>query len=104
MTVIELQIPDDLEPALQQVPGDPQQFILDAVRLHLLDFNTATDADIDASTASDLCNDLLTKTELAYYLSLPNAPATGSPERVTSGWSTLIPASAMNTRKCALRS
>ena len=75
MTVIELQIPDDLEPALQQVPGDTQQFILDAVRLHLLDINTATDVDIEASAATDLRNDTLTESELAYYLNLPNVPA-----------------------------
>ena len=75
MTVIEVQIPDDLEPALQQVPGDPQQFILDAVRLHLLDINVATEADIEASSASDLRDELLTQNELTYYLNLPDVPA-----------------------------
>lgn len=75
MTVIELTIPDDLEPALQQVPGDTQQFILDAVRLHLRKISVATDAEIETASASDLQNDLLTNSELSYYLNLPDVPS-----------------------------
>lgn len=73
MTVIELQIPDDLEPALKQVSGDKQQFILDAVRRQLSDFTT--EADIEAATTSDLRDEVLTNDELAYYLNLPNVPS-----------------------------
>ena len=72
MTVIELQIPDDLEPALRQVPGDKQQFILDAVRHQLSEISVATDADIEAATATDLRDESLTQDELTYYLNLPN--------------------------------
>ena len=72
MTVIELHIPDDLEPALQQVPGDKQQFILDAVRQQLSDFAQATDTDIEAATITDLGDESLTQNELTYYLNLPN--------------------------------
>ncbi|MBC8154475.1 MAG: hypothetical protein H7Z72_16345 [Bacteroidetes bacterium] len=72
MTVIELQIPDDLEPALQRVPGDKQQFILDAVRHQLAGSALATDADIEASTVNDLTDDTLTPAELSYYLNLPH--------------------------------
>ncbi|GAB2558880.1 hypothetical protein [Spirosoma areae] len=72
MTVIELKIPDDLEPALQQVPGDKQQFILDAVRHQLAGFAQAIETDIEAATASDLQDELLTQNELSYYLNLPN--------------------------------
>lgn len=75
MTVIELQIPDDLEPALQQVPGDKQQFILDAVQHQLSELSVATDADIEAATAIDLRNELLTQDELTYYLNLPDISA-----------------------------
>lgn len=75
MTVIELKIPDDLEPALQQVPGDKQQFILDAVRYQLSELSVATDADIEAATASDLRDELLTPDELTYYLNLPDVSA-----------------------------
>lgn len=75
MTVIELHIPDDLEPALQQVPGDKQQFILDAVRHQLSEYFQAAEADIEAANAHDLADDLLTKDELTYYLNLPNVSA-----------------------------
>ena len=73
MTVIELQIPDDLEPALKQVSGDKQQFILDAVRRQLSD--TPTEADIETATATDLSDELLTQDELTYYLNLPDVSA-----------------------------
>ena len=75
MTIIELQIPDDLEPALQQVSGDKQQFILDAVRQHLSDLTVATDADIEVATAIDLRSEMLTQDELTYYLNLPDVSA-----------------------------
>ena len=71
MTVIELHIPDDLEPVLQQIPGDKQQFILDAVRQQL----SASDADIEAAASNDLGDETLLPSELTYYLSLPNVPS-----------------------------
>ncbi len=74
MTVIELRIPDDMEPALQQVPGDKQLFILDAVRQQLSDMMQATDTDIELATTHDLGDDFLNHSELAYYLALPNVP------------------------------
>ena len=75
MTVLELQLPDDIEEQLRQMPGDVQAFILDAVRHQLRDNKLATDEDIEAATVADLTDDILTAEELTYYLNLPDVQA-----------------------------
>ncbi len=72
MAVIELQLPDDIEERLQQIPGNVQAFILEAVRQQLQYHRPATDEDIEIATAIDLLDDILTTEELTYYLNLPN--------------------------------
>lgn len=75
MTVIQVHIPDELEPALQQVPGDVEDFIVEAVRKQLLVPRQAEDADIEASAAVDSGDDFLSPEEVQYYLSLPDVQA-----------------------------
>jgi len=72
MTVIRLHIPDELESALQQVPGDVEAFILNAVKRQLDTSLQADDADIEASASLDLGDDFLSEEELNYYLNLPD--------------------------------
>jgi len=72
MTVIQLHIPDELESALQQVPGDVEAFILNAVKRQLDTSLQADDADIEASASLDLGDDFLSEEELNYYLNLPD--------------------------------
>lgn len=72
MTVIQIHIPDELEPALQQLPGDIEEFIVEAVRKQLAQPIQADDVDIEASAAVDLGDDFLSKEELQYYLNLPD--------------------------------
>jgi hypothetical protein len=73
MTVIELHIPEELEPALQQIPGDVETYILDLIRRQLAMPQSATDEDVEMASAHDLSDDYLAPDELAYYLNLPNA-------------------------------
>ena len=72
MTVISLAIPDELESALQQIPGDVETFILDAVRKQLTPQRWASDADVESVALSDAEPDYLSTQEVAHYLSLPN--------------------------------
>jgi len=72
MTVIQLHIPDELESALQQVPGDVEAFILNAVKRQLDTSLQADDTDIEASASLDLGDDFLSEEELNYYLNLPD--------------------------------
>ena len=73
MTVISLTIPDELEPALQEVPGSVEAFILEAIRKELIPQQWASDAELEAATAADSDDDFLSQQDLQYYLSLPNA-------------------------------
>lgn len=75
MTIIQVHIPDELEPALQQLPGDVEDFIVEAVRKQLSLPTQAEDADIEASAAVDLGDEFLTPEEVQYYLSLPDVQA-----------------------------
>ena len=72
MTVISLAIPDELESALQQVPGDIETFILDAVRKQLTPHHRASDADIESAALADVEPDYLSAQDVEHYLSLPN--------------------------------
>ncbi len=75
MTVIQVHIPDELEPALQQVPGDVEEFIVEAVRKQLALPVQAEDADIDASATVDAGEEFLSPEEVQYYLNLPDVQA-----------------------------
>ncbi|QJD80957.1 hypothetical protein [Spirosoma rhododendri] len=70
MTVISLTIPDELEYALQDIPGDVETFILNALRRELLPQQWATDTDIEAAAAADSAADFLSVQEVRHYLSL----------------------------------
>ena len=59
-------IPDELEPALQQVPGDVEQFIVEAVRKQLALPVQAEDGDSEASAAVDAGNEFLLPEEVQY--------------------------------------
>lgn len=72
MTVIRIHIPDDIETALAAIPGDKEQFILEAVRHQLSGLTLATEGDIESAAALDLGDDFLSQDELNYYLNLPN--------------------------------
>lgn len=73
MTVISLIIPDELEPALQKVPGSVEAFILEAIRRELTPQQWASDAELEAATAADNDDDFLSRQDLQYYLSLSDA-------------------------------
>jgi hypothetical protein len=75
MTVIQIHIPDELEPALQQVPGDVEEFIVEAVRKQLALPVQAEDTDIEASAAVDAGDEFLSPEEVQYYLNLPDVQA-----------------------------
>lgn len=53
MTVISLAIPDELESALKQIPGDIEAFILEAVRKELIPHQEASETDIELATLID---------------------------------------------------
>lgn len=72
MTVIQIHIPDELEPALQQVPGDVEEFIVEAVRKQLALPIQAEDADIEVSAVVDAGDEFLSPEEIEYYLNLPD--------------------------------
>ena len=72
MTVIQVHIPDELESALQQVPGDVEEFIVEAMRKQLALPVQAEDADMEASAAVDAGDEFLSPEEVQYYLNLPD--------------------------------
>lgn len=72
MTVIQIHIPDELESALQQVPGDVEEFIVEAVRKQLALPIQAEDTAIEASAAVDAGDEFLSPEEVQHYLNLPD--------------------------------
>ena len=73
MTVISLTIPDELESALQAVPGGAEAFILEAVRKELNLSEWASDAELEVAAAADADEDFLSQQDVQYYMTLPDA-------------------------------
>ena len=73
MTVISLTIPDELESALQEVPGSIEAFILEAVRKELQPLQWASDTELEKAAASDSDSDFLSQHEIQQYMALPDA-------------------------------
>lgn len=72
MTAIQLHIPDDLDRALITVTDDVESFIVHAIRKELARIAVASDEEIEVAAVTDQSDDLLSASELQYYLNLPN--------------------------------
>ena len=71
-TVIQVHIPDELDPTLQQVPGEVEAFIVEAMQKQLASPMQAEDANIETSSAIDAGDEFLSPDEVQYYLNLPD--------------------------------
>lgn len=71
MTVLTVNIPDDLEKELSILDTDLEAIVLEALRQYVASETAASDAEIESATAQDTSEDFLTRKELDYYLALP---------------------------------
>lgn len=60
---------------MQQVSGDVEEFIVEAVRKQLALPSQADDADVEASAAVDAGDEFPSSEEVQYYLNLPDVQA-----------------------------
>ncbi len=71
MTVLTVNIPDDLEKELSTLDADLEVVVLKALRQYISVDTPATDTEIEDAVAQDASKDFLTRKELEYYLALP---------------------------------
>lgn len=71
MTVLTVNIPDDLEKELSILDTDLEILVLDALRQYIASDTIASDAEIESAAARDASDDFLLQKELDYYVALP---------------------------------
>lgn len=100
MTVLNLNIPNDLVEELSVFKSDYEAVIIDAIREYLSLHTSVSEDDIEQAAIQDNSDDFLTPKELEYYLSLPSSPY--PPKSINRlfwlFWSIKIPAIFSNER------
>jgi len=71
MTVLIINIPDDLEKELSILDTDLEIIVLEALRHYVASDTGVSDGEIESAAIQDTANDFLTSCELDYYLALP---------------------------------